>query len=371
LEFTPEEQDIYDSLYKDSKIKFDHFCKAGTVLSKYASIFQLLVRLRQACNHPFLVLKGVQDNDTISLREDVDRTTLQQPEGLKDLIQKFATRLTQPDMLSQCSTPKSVQPSQGSYLDDMVESLFPMTQGLSKSNQTNNQSLNRECPICFDIIKYQDGVILQCMHTFCKQCIQEYMERQMNMGDLEVRCPTCNTGPIKEDDLIDLLTLPDLAQKENTPPSEITRPFEEKLVTNSDSSGSGRLRKSTKITHLLRCLEEAHKQDPTLKSVVFSQFTGMLDLVQESLEKAGGFFKRFVRFDGTMSQAKREKVLAEFKRPCDQKGASLMLISLRCGGVGLNLTMARTVYLLDPWWNYAVEEQVQLGYGSCFLNSFL
>lgn len=55
-----------------------------------------------------------------------------------------------------------------------------------------------------------------------------------------------------------------------------------------------------------------------------------------------------------MSQKERAKVLAEF---AERPKFTILLLSLRAGGVGLNLTCARRVYMMDPWWSFAVEAQ--------------
>jgi DNA repair protein RAD5 len=84
---------------------------------------------------------------------------------------------------------------------------------------------------------------------------------------------------------------------------------------------------------------------------VFSQFTSFLDLIQAALvrEKIP-----FLRFDGSMQQQARKEVIEKFKA---FEGAVVLLISLRAGGVGLNLTQARRVFMMDPWWSFAVEAQ--------------
>ena len=85
------------------------------------------------------------------------------------------------------------------------------------------------------------------------------------------------------------------------------------------------------------------------KALVFSQWTGMLDLVEPHLERHG---IRFARIDG--STRDRAAVVDAFQ---DEAGPPVLLISLTAGGTGLNLTAADHVFLLDPWWNPAVEEQ--------------
>jgi len=107
---------------------------------------------------------------------------------------------------------------------------------------------------------------------------------------------------------------------------------------------------STKINALM---QELHyiSRDPTVKSIVFSQWTSMLDLLEKPLNLAG---IRFVRLDGTMSQAQRQNAVHLFN---DSPSITVFLISMKAGGLGLNLTAASRVFLLDPWWNPATEDQ--------------
>ncbi len=103
---------------------------------------------------------------------------------------------------------------------------------------------------------------------------------------------------------------------------------------------------SSKIERLLEALEEAAADGH--KALVFSQWTSMLDLVEPHLREAN---IAFTRLDG--STRDRAAVVAELN---DGK-VPVMLISLKAGGTGLNLTAADHVFLLDPWWNPAVEDQ--------------
>jgi non-specific serine/threonine protein kinase len=87
------------------------------------------------------------------------------------------------------------------------------------------------------------------------------------------------------------------------------------------------------------------------KALVFSQFLGMLALIREKLEEAG---IPYVYFDGSTSATERERVITEFQ---NNHECRVFLISLKAGGIGLNLTAADYVYIVDPWWNPAVEQQ--------------
>jgi non-specific serine/threonine protein kinase len=105
---------------------------------------------------------------------------------------------------------------------------------------------------------------------------------------------------------------------------------------------------SAKIDELLRELEENIGNH---KVLVFSQFTEMLALVQSELLKKGISFNYL---DGSSTPSKRKQQVEEFQNNTESR---VFLISLKAGGVGLNLTSADYVYLIDPWWNPAAEQQ--------------
>jgi SNF2 family DNA or RNA helicase len=85
------------------------------------------------------------------------------------------------------------------------------------------------------------------------------------------------------------------------------------------------------------------------RALVFSQWTSLLDLIEPHLTSSS---TRFTRLDGTTVD--RAAVVNEFQA---EDGPAVMLLSLKAGGTGLNLTAADHVFLVDPWWNPAVEDQ--------------
>lgn len=87
------------------------------------------------------------------------------------------------------------------------------------------------------------------------------------------------------------------------------------------------------------------------KALVFSQFLGMLALIKGKLDELG---VKYEYFDGSTSAPDREKAIQSFQ---GNEEVRVFLISLKAGGVGLNLTAADYVYIVDPWWNPAVEQQ--------------
>lgn len=108
------------------------------------------------------------------------------------------------------------------------------------------------------------------------------------------------------------------------------------------------------INHL-KILKE---QNPGEKVIVFSQFSSYLDIIENELKTQNG--KDFViyKFDGRLQMQERQKLLDKFSD--ENKNAdkiTILLISLKAGGVGLNLTSASRAFMMDPWWSPSVEDQ--------------
>lgn len=106
--------------------------------------------------------------------------------------------------------------------------------------------------------------------------------------------------------------------------------------------------RSTKVDFLMENLEQLVEEGH--KTLVFSQFTTYLDLIENKIREQGW---KFARIDGSQTIKKRGEMVEYF-----QNGeAKVFLISLKAGGFGLNLTAASYIFLMDPWWNPAVERQ--------------
>jgi SNF2 family DNA or RNA helicase len=104
---------------------------------------------------------------------------------------------------------------------------------------------------------------------------------------------------------------------------------------------------STKLNALVEQLKELAPTGD--KSIVFSQFTSFLDLVEVALKHEN---IEFVRLDGSMTHTARSVAIETFKA---DSTINVFLISLKAGGVGLNLTEANRVFMLDPWWNVSFK----------------
>ena len=115
-------------------------------------------------------------------------------------------------------------------------------------------------------------------------------------------------------------------------------------MVNKDYTGD-----SGKLNVALEIIKEVIEENN--KMLVFSQFTSVLKKIEEELNI------REIRnkyLDGSTSAKERIKLVSEFN---ESKEPEIFLISLKAGGTGLNLTSAKFVMHMDPWWNPAIEDQ--------------
>lgn len=187
------------------------------------------------------------------------------------------------------------------------------------------------CCICDE--PAEEAIRSKCKHDFCRQCAKNYISSFQGEGDAD--CPTCHI-PLSID-----WEQPDIEQdEENVKKNSIINRIRMENWTSS-----------TKIEMLVYDLYKLRSKKQTHKSIVFSQFTSMLQLVQWRLQKSG--FST-VLLDGSMTPAQRQKSIEHFMNNVD---VEVFLVSLKAGGVALNLTEASRVFIIDPWWNPAAEWQ--------------
>jgi SNF2 family DNA or RNA helicase len=104
---------------------------------------------------------------------------------------------------------------------------------------------------------------------------------------------------------------------------------------------------SSKVSLLMSCLEKCVEGGH--KALIFSQWTKFLDLIGKEMKTRS---MKFLRIDGTTQ--KRGEIVKSFQ---ESQEHPFLLLSLKAAGIGLNLTAADHVFIMDPWWNPAVEQQ--------------
>jgi DNA repair protein RAD5 len=308
IELSRPEREVYDHIFTRAKRTFAANVEAGTVMKAYTSIFAQILRLRQSCCHPILTRNQNLVADEEDAAEAADAANgLADDMDLQSLIERFTAAT-----------------------DDSADA---NAFGAHVLEQIRDEAEN-ECPICSEEPMIEQTVT-GCWHSACKKCLLDYITHQTDKGELP-RCFSCR-------EVINSRDIFEVVRDDSDPNDPDGKP---KISLQRLGSNS-----SAKIGALLTRLKTLRKEHPGTKSVVFSQFTSFLSLIEPALTRAS---IPYVRLDGSMAQQARAAVLTEFA--ASKKGV-VLLLSLRAGGVGLNLTMAKRVYMMDPWWSFAVEAQ--------------
>ncbi|KAK2056821.1 SNF2 family domain-containing protein [Colletotrichum caudatum] len=309
VELSQTEREIYDYIFTRAKQSFRENVEAGTVMKAFTSIFAHILRLRQSCCHPVLVRNKEVVADEVEAGAAADLAAgLADDMDLGSLIEHFTAAVSESE---------SGTAAFGAHI----------------LGQIRDEAEN-ECPICAEEPMVEQTVT-GCWHSACKKCLLDYMKHQTDRHKVPT-CPNCR-AEINYRDLFEVVRHDDEPGMFQEPKISLQR-----LGINNSSA---------KVVALIKALRELRKEQPRVKSVVFSQFTSFLSLIEPALTRAN---IRFLRLDGSMAQKARAAVLNEFQ---ESKTFTVLLLSLRAGGVGLNLTSAKRVFMMDPWWSFSVEAQ--------------
>ena len=315
LTFTTEERQIYDCFFAKFRVVIERYARRNKLLSNYAHVFVMMMRLRQLSCHRELYEDFDWDNmdmDDIARQAEqiaAEREGAKAVEGAKAAGEAEAKRL--------------------------AESLRNMIR----------DGATDDCSIC--VSDLTQPVITPCAHVFCLNCITRWLEHKKPSPG----CPLCRL-PVDVKNLLEAAP----NNEEEVCDGEESDDEDEyaDIVVNVSST---KINAVLKVRHIdityhmtsfvnnvnrivisfLQELAIIRKENPKTKTVVVSQFTSLLSMLQPLL-KDEGF--RYTRLDGTMNTRARSDVISEFQDRESSDGPTVLLLSLRAGGVGLNLTSA-------------------------------
>lgn len=274
IDFLDHEREKYEALQAEAKGLL-HTVQRNQTNGKgqdtYRHLLEVLLRLRQVCNHWKLCGERVTSVLSALESQKVVDLTPENKKALQDMLQVS------------------------------IES-------------------REDCPICLENL--HNPVITACAHAFGSECIERVIETQH-------RCPMCRAEPLELESLVRPAV--DLGESSDQPDID------------TDIS-------SSKIEALLSILKASSRKSGT-KTVIFSQWTSFLNIIQAQLE-ANGY--KYARIDGTMRASQRDASLTALETDPE---CTIMLASLAVCSVGLNLVAANQVILADSWWAPAIEDQ--------------
>ncbi|KAF9527782.1 SNF2 family N-terminal domain-containing protein [Crepidotus variabilis] len=364
LKFDPQEKEIYDRFFTESKQEFTDLSEKNEVMKNYVGILQKILRLRQICDH-FELVEGKGPNisaDDPGSYEDIvaaianEGFTYPRAAAIFAILREAATTQCVECGGELClSSELNADPNEAEQSAPCPSKRGRKGKVISSRAPTRASSPNTPRP-----------VLTRCQHLFCIMCYRNSICPGWPTVSPETlrSCSACQTA-LSPSDAFEILC--------DTPSTECAKKKPQKREKRKKGQFLENFVASTKIKSLLLDLSQFSKINPysanydaelemtnsdggriepdVVKTVVFSQWTSMLDKVEDAFELAN---IKYERLDGTMRRDERVKAMEALKH---DPSCEVLLVSLKAGGVGLNLTAASRCYLLDPYWNPAVENQ--------------
>lgn len=388
---SPEERDFYYQLEKSSQVQFSKYLREGSIGKNYSHIFVLLLRLRQACCHPHLNLDvddinplSSEDDKRLELVKTLDKAVVERIKAITSFDCDICTDVTQcPTFFIPCGHGCCTECLCGLVETSMVNNV-----------REGNESTKAKCHMCrnvFDPTKCFSYETFQKVHM--AEEIQEAepepepKEDLSNEDDSESEDGSeseyDSESELDSDDEVDRKgNLKDfIVDDEHSEDEDLNGPTSKakkknkkgkKKASDIKPSMLKTLRKeayknreafkkymrylrktwlpAAKVTECMNLIEQIRETGE--KTIVFSQWTLLLDLIEVAMHHSG--MDKPVRYDGSMSATNRNHAAHRFREKDDVK---VMLVSLRAGNAGLNLTAASRVIIMDPFWNPYIEMQ--------------
>lgn len=384
-EFSPEERHFYDRLEQRTDASIEQMMHGEKV--NYASALVLLLRLRQACNHPKLV-GGKLAKDSEALAADASNTKKSKASDtdVDEMADMFGALGVGSKKCEVCQLELGKEATAHGAIrcldceEDLKEVSTNHKARKEKKIKRKHKHKREHKPKSEPGLprKPRNRNIIEDSDDEQEADEGSWVVPKNQQGSLTlgkaggVADENAEGGGVwlnSDDDDSDLPDLEDLAKHEKTIMKQLIDENDSESEDSSSGSGSGSgsdsdedsdsavedefassdeeaqlatIITSTKITHLLKILG---KEADEHKFIVFSQFTSMLDLIEPFLRQQG--FK-FTRYDGSMKNDMREASLSKLR---NDKNCRVLLCSLKCGSLGLNLTAATRVVILEPFWN--------------------
>ena len=322
LKFSEEEQYLYDFFAKDASRKMEAIAggqRKSLGGKAYVHVLQSILRLRLLCAHGKELLgeedlkltEGMSSMNAIDLDSDTIQAPTMTSRQAYDMLSLF--RETNTDVCAHCA--RKVEPKDTGNEDGKDETL---------------------------------GYMLPCYQIVCKDCSKELKEIiDAKSQEDRFKCPFCdltiNVNLVQ-------LTQAGVEAAEEAKQMARRNPKNAKII---GRYGGPHTKTTALVSALLQSKVEsrAKPDEAPIKSVVFSGWTAHMDLIQIALDDNK---IRYVRLDGKMSRSQRNASIDAFR---DDPEIPVILVSITAGGLGLNLTAASKVYVMEPQFNPAAEAQ--------------
>lgn len=399
--FSEDELEYYKALESKTQVIFNKYLKAGTVGKNYSNVLVLLLRLRQCCCHPHLI-NDFEEAPAGGLASSPETETMlelarnMKPEVVKRILEVENGAFECPVCYDAVSNPKLFVPCGH---DTCSECFAKLVDQAARQNNANGEEGGggSKCISCrAKIESVTDYASFKKVHLAEEETAAEGgVEDDSGISDSDSDSDSYSEDDNSDGDLRDFIVPDDVSESDanddddivdvEKPAKDTKGKGKEKKVKRrkkdskgkgkekekkthlslamlkKNASGSAKARKkymkqltkdyipSAKITKAVELLEKF--QDEGHKTIIFSQFVSLLDLLQVPIAQKNW---KSERYDGGMSAEARNAAIERFTSDPNTK---MMLISLKAGNAGLNLVAASRVIILDPFWNPYIEMQ--------------
>ena len=401
--FSEDEEAFYRALESRTQLQFNKYLKAGTVGRHYSNILVLLLRLRQACCHPHLIKDfGITSGVTeVSAKDMIALAEALTPDVVERI--KEQGNIECPICMDSADNATIFTPCGHSTCSECFAKISDPAQGIAEGQGADTHEI--KCPSCrakvvpSKVIDYNTFKRVHMPEEFAAENPGAVDLEAEAVVDEETASETESDDDAEESDeggdLSGFVVADDVEDEDETASASggDTRSREQKSARKSKEKKHKRMDKgkgkkadkavprktlaqlkkegmrnakarrqylrrlerewetSTKIEKVMEILEATQNRQDNEKTIIFSQFTSMLDLIEVPISRKDWSYKRY---DGSMSSNARNDAVLEFT---DRKDCRIMLVSLKAGNSGLNLVAASQVIIVDPFWNPYIEEQ--------------
>ncbi|KKA19995.1 SWI/SNF family DNA-dependent ATPase Ris1 [Rasamsonia emersonii CBS 393.64] len=366
--FSEDEQAFYDALENKTQLQFNKYLNAGTIGRNYSNILVLLLRLRQACCHPHLIHDFAVDVSAATGEIDLIANA---KAFSADVVQRLKENepLECPVCIDGVENPVIFFPCGHSTCAECFARISDPALAIQQGN--NDGTVEVKCPNCrtkIDPKKVTDNASFKKVH-FPDTVEGEQDDADDDDSD-EKSDSDDDSGSLSDfivpDDYIDEPAESSSKGKkkdkkgkgkERSKPKKTLAMLKKEAQKNAAAKRKylRRLQKnwasSAKVDKTMELLQKIQDAGEGEKTIIFSQFTALLDLLEVPIMRKGWGYRRY---DGSMKPADRNNAVAEFT---DNPDCKIMLVSLKAGNSGLNLVAASQVIIFDPFWNPYIEDQ--------------
>ncbi|KAF2454610.1 SNF2 family N-terminal domain-containing protein [Lineolata rhizophorae] len=405
--FNKDEKKIYEALRERSVVTFNRYLKKGHIRTNYMHVLLQLLRLRQACCHPRLLSDFVAPKPAGSTTDELVQLAKELSSEVVERIKTVNGAFECPVCFDAISNPTIFVPCGHNSCAECLSKIIDPAAAIARGNE----EADTKCPQCRSPINPKR---VTDYNSFKKAHPHEsgFDDDFLAMLGFRISADTTSDASSDEEDdseesdnisdngspLGGFIVPDDVEDSEMDSDTVLGKKSKQKKRSKLNAvdkkgrpakqKGKGamnslnkmsladlkkessrnqaakkgylkRLRRqwysSAKIDKVLEILRDIQRHDPSEKVIVFSQFTTFLDLVEVGIsEFATEQGIAYQRYDGGMTATARTEAVFDFM---ENARCKLMLVSLKAGNAGLNLTRASQVIILDPFWNPYVEEQ--------------